>query len=80
MSEKKSVIPDILANESVTGIKEPKRRSTEKLDEEVLFVKVNIAAMKQLRVLCAEEGISQKRAISEALNMLFSRYSKPPIA
>jgi hypothetical protein len=37
-------------------------------------------AIKQLRLLAAEEGKSQQELVAEALNLLFSKYGKQPIA
>ncbi len=48
--------------------------------------KVTIAAhfdpvvRKQLAILAAEEDKSQAALMAEALNLLFERYSRPPIA
>jgi hypothetical protein len=38
------------------------------------------AAKKQLRMLAAENDTTQQDLMTEALNMLFTKYSKPPIA
>ena len=37
-------------------------------------------AAQQLKVLAAELGVSQQMAIGEALNLLFQRYGRPPVA
>ncbi|MBV8772087.1 MAG: hypothetical protein JO166_07140 [Deltaproteobacteria bacterium] len=39
-----------------------------------------VAAKKQLRILAAEIDKTQQDLMTEALNMLFQKYSKPPIA
>ena len=38
------------------------------------------AAIKQLKELAVERNASQQKLVAEALNLLFSRYGKPPIA
>jgi len=38
------------------------------------------AARKQLRLLAAEEDGTQQSLMAEALNLLFAKYRKPPIA
>ena len=38
------------------------------------------AAVKQLKLLAAETGISQQKLAAEALNLLFVKHGKPPIA
>jgi hypothetical protein len=35
---------------------------------------------KQLKLICAEQDKTQQELLEEALNMLFRRYDKPPIA
>lgn len=37
-------------------------------------------AKKQLRLLAAEEDTTQQDLMTEALNLLFQKYDKPPIA
>jgi hypothetical protein len=37
-------------------------------------------ALKQLKVIADEQGISQQKAIAEALNLLFAKHGKPAIA
>ncbi len=37
-------------------------------------------AKKQLRMLAAEQDATQQDLMSEALNLLFQKYGKPPIA
>jgi hypothetical protein len=37
-------------------------------------------AKKQLRMLAAENDTTQQDLMTEALNMLFAKYGKPPIA
>jgi hypothetical protein len=39
-----------------------------------------VAAKKQLRLLAAEHDSTQQDLMTEALNMLFQKYNKPPIA
>jgi hypothetical protein len=39
-----------------------------------------VPAKKQLRLLAAEHDTTQQFLITEALNMLFAKYGKPPIA
>lgn len=41
---------------------------------------VPVAARKQLRMLAAELDTTQQELMTQALNMLFQRYDKPPIA
>lgn len=41
---------------------------------------VPVTARKQLRMLAAELDTTQQKLMSEALNLLFQKYSKPPIA
>jgi hypothetical protein len=41
---------------------------------------VPIAARKQLRILAAELDTTQQNLMTEALNMLFQKHGKPPIA
>jgi hypothetical protein len=41
---------------------------------------VPIAARKQLRMLAAELDSTQQNLMTEALNMLFQKHRKPPIA
>jgi hypothetical protein len=38
------------------------------------------AAKKQLRLLAAEHDTNQQALMTEALNLLFRKYGKPPIA
>jgi hypothetical protein len=38
------------------------------------------AARKQLRLLAAEQDGTQQSLMAEALNLLFAKYRKPPIA
>lgn len=38
------------------------------------------AAKKQLRVMAAEADTTQQQLMNEALNLLFSKHGKPPIA
>jgi hypothetical protein len=38
------------------------------------------AAKKQLRMLAAENDTTQQHLMTEALNMLFEKYRRPPIA
>jgi hypothetical protein len=38
------------------------------------------AAKKQLRLLAAERDTNQQALMTEALNLLFRKYGKPPIA
>jgi hypothetical protein len=39
-----------------------------------------VAAKKQLRILAAEEDGTQQDLMTEALNLLFQKYGRPPIA
>jgi len=39
-----------------------------------------IAAKRQLRMLAAEKDTTQQALMAEALNLLFERHGKPPIA
>ena len=39
-----------------------------------------VAAKKQLRFLAAEQDSDQQALMTEALNLLFQKYGKPPIA
>ena len=41
---------------------------------------VPVAARKQLRMLAAELDSTQQHLMTEALNMLFQKHHKPPIA
>ena len=41
---------------------------------------IPIAAKRQMRVLAAEHDTTQQALMREALNMLFTKYNKPPIA
>jgi hypothetical protein len=41
---------------------------------------VSVAARKQLRMLAAELDSTQQNLMTEALNMLFQKHRKPPIA
>jgi hypothetical protein len=41
---------------------------------------VPVAARKQLRVLAAENDTTQQELMTDALNMLFQKYGRPPIA
>jgi hypothetical protein len=41
---------------------------------------VPVAARKQLRILAAELDSTQQDLMTEALNMLFQKHRKPPIA
>lgn len=41
---------------------------------------VPIAARKQLRILAAELDTTQQELMTQALNMLFQKHGKPPIA
>jgi antitoxin-like ribbon-helix-helix protein len=41
---------------------------------------VPVAARKQLRMLAAELDSTQQKLMTEALNMLFQKHRKPPIA
>jgi hypothetical protein len=40
---------------------------------------VPIAAKRQLRVMAAEHDTTQQALMREALNLLFTKYEKPPI-
>jgi hypothetical protein len=53
----------------------PSRRS-----KKALTTWQDAAALKQLKQLADEQGISQQRALAEALNLLFAKHGKPPIA
>ena len=48
------------------------------MPEDVIFLRLDAAIVKQFRVLAAELDLSQKELASEALN-LFARYGKPQI-
>jgi hypothetical protein len=37
-------------------------------------------AVRQLKILAAEEGTTLQALMAEALNLLFTKYGKPPIA
>ena len=37
-------------------------------------------ALKQLKAIADEQGVSQQKALAEALNLLFTKYGKPAIA
>jgi len=39
-----------------------------------------VAAKRQLRILAAETDTTQQALMAEALNLLFERHGKPPIA
>jgi Antitoxin-like ribbon-helix-helix len=39
-----------------------------------------VAAKRQLRMLAAEQDTTQQALMAEALNLLFARHGKPPIA
>jgi hypothetical protein len=39
-----------------------------------------LAAKKQLRIMAAENDTTQQDLMAEALNMLFQKHDKPPIA
>jgi hypothetical protein len=41
---------------------------------------VPIAAKRQLRVMAAESDTTQQALMRDALNMLFTKHGKPPIA
>jgi hypothetical protein len=41
---------------------------------------IPIAAKKQLRIMAAEQETTQQQLIADALNDLFKKYGKPPIA
>ena len=51
-----------------------------KVAEDVIFLRLDAAIVKQFRVLAAELDLSQKELASEALNLVFARYGKPQIA
>jgi hypothetical protein len=36
--------------------------------------------VRQLKILAAEEGTTLQALMAEALNLLFTKYGKPPIA
>jgi hypothetical protein len=62
------------APEAATYI--PKSRQGKK----ALLTHHDPAVLAQLKQLALDENTTQQKLIAEALNMLFSRYEKPPIA
>lgn len=53
----------------------PSRRGKKRLE-----VWVSPEARKQLKLIAVEEDKSQDRVMADALNMLFAKHGKPPIA
>lgn len=45
-----------------------------------LLTEHDTTVLKQLKVLAAEQDTTQQKLVAEALNLLFNRYGKPPIA
>lgn len=37
-------------------------------------------AVRQLKALALERGVPQQKIVAEALNLLFAKYGKPPVA
>lgn len=78
--KKASVIPGALQEASGVVKPSPQKPKRKTADLEGLFVRLDPAVIRQLRILCAETGKSQTEAVSESLNMLFARYGKSQIA
>ena len=59
----------------------PKKEPEKKSGEVKQFVfKLNMSAKKQVAMLALDEGKTQQEMFIEALNDLFMKYNKPPIA
>lgn len=56
------------------------KRSKSREGQSALLTYHDPAVLKQLRILAAEQTTTQQRLVAIALNMMFVRYSKAPIA
>ncbi|SMF97914.1 hypothetical protein SAMN02949497_4770 [Methylomagnum ishizawai] len=57
----------------------PERRP-DRIGKRAALFQIPEAAKKQLAFLAIEQDTTQQALLTEALNMLFSKYEKPPIA
>ena len=53
---------------------------TEKRARKVLGWYTYLDTIKQVKILSAENGVRQNELINEAMNDIFRKYNKPPIA
>ena len=58
----------------------PKDLRPDRVGKRATLFQLPAAAKKQLAILAIENETTQQALLVEALNMLFERYSKPPIA
>lgn len=64
----------------VVELEEKPRARPDRLGRTMLPFWVPLAARKQLRIMAAEIDTTQQDLMIEALNDLFRKYDKPPIA
>ena len=62
------------------AVKEMKGKRPDRVGRKATLFQVPEAAKKQLAILAIEEDKTQQALLSEALNDLFSKYGKQPIA
>lgn len=73
------VIPDEL--KAVSGIERPaSKRKSRASNQRGLYAELDAPVIKQFGVLCAEMDRTKRDLLSEALNLLFIKYGKGPIA
>lgn len=58
----------------------PKEQRPDRAGKRATLFQLPAAAKKQLAILAIENETTQQALLVEALNMLFERYGKPPIA
>lgn len=70
------IFKDTPASESINTI----QRRTDRVGRTAMPFWVPVAARKQLRVMAAEMDSTMQELLTVALNDLFSKHGKPPIA
>lgn len=63
-----------------TTVKEAVIKRADRVGRKAALFQVPESAKKQLAILAIEEDKTQQALLSEALNDLFTKYGKPPIA
>jgi hypothetical protein len=58
----------------------PKETRPDRVGKRATLFQLPVAAKKQLAILAIEHETTQQALLVEALNMLFARHGKPPIA
>ena len=82
-STKRGNLKSMFSVPTVQDVVEPspqKEKRADRVGKKQTIIQMPQAAKKQLAILAIENEITQQALLSEAINDLFKKYGKPPIA